>query len=74
MDWYNARSFKIHKFLLFWLAQTQIPVQMSGAGILTLNRPLMLRVSLSENDKNIMFEIFFRYSVLGIQFQRYYRV
>ncbi|XP_068902925.1 odorant receptor 43a-like [Tenebrio molitor] len=44
MDWYNARSFKIHKFLLFWLAQTQIPVQMSGAGILMLNRPLMLRV------------------------------
>jgi hypothetical protein len=45
IDWYNARSLKIHKFVLFWLAQAQIPVQISGAGILMLNRALVLRVS-----------------------------
>ncbi|KAH0821598.1 hypothetical protein GEV33_001193 [Tenebrio molitor] len=55
MDWYNARSFKIHKFLLFWLAQTQIPVQMSGAGILTLNRPLMLRYQASTEQHVLPF-------------------
>ncbi|XP_063913227.1 uncharacterized protein LOC135129886 [Zophobas morio] len=43
VDWYNA-NLKILKFVLFWMAQAQIPVQMSGAGVFQVNRTLLLRV------------------------------
>jgi hypothetical protein len=44
IDWYNASDLKICKFVLFWLTQAQIPVQMSGAGVVKVNRPVMLQV------------------------------
>jgi hypothetical protein len=44
IDWYNAKSLKICKFVLFWLAQSQTPVQMSGAGLVKINRQVLLQV------------------------------
>ncbi|KAJ3632642.1 hypothetical protein MTP99_009636 [Tenebrio molitor] len=44
LDWYNARDLKICKFVLFWLTQAQTPVQMTGAGIVKVNRPVMLQI------------------------------
>ncbi|KAJ3656437.1 hypothetical protein Zmor_015516 [Zophobas morio] len=44
IDWYNAKLPKNRKFVLFWLRQTQIPLEMTGAGILKINRPVMLQI------------------------------
>jgi hypothetical protein len=44
IDWYNAKNLKICKFVLFWLAQSQTPVQMSGAGLVKINRQVLLQV------------------------------
>ncbi|KAH0808349.1 hypothetical protein GEV33_014442 [Tenebrio molitor] len=43
IDWYNTKNLKICKFVLFWLAQSQTPVQMSGAGIVKVNRYVLLQ-------------------------------
>ncbi|EFA04733.1 uncharacterized protein LOC103314627 [Tribolium castaneum] len=44
INWYETKNLKIRKFVLFWIMQTQIPVQMSGGGMLIVNRPLVLQV------------------------------
>ncbi|XP_008199314.2 uncharacterized protein LOC103314628 [Tribolium castaneum] len=44
IDWYNSKSLRIQKFVLFWLMHAQIPVQMSGAGMLNITRSQMLQI------------------------------
>ncbi|XP_064212959.1 uncharacterized protein LOC107397885 [Tribolium castaneum] len=44
INWYDSPNLKIRKFILFWLMQAQVSVQIKGAGVLVLNRPLMLQV------------------------------
>nr|XP_015839440.1 PREDICTED: odorant receptor 43a-like [Tribolium castaneum] len=43
MNWYETSSLKIRKFILFWLMRAQIPLQMTGGGMLVVNRPLVLQ-------------------------------
>jgi hypothetical protein len=49
IDWYNTKNLKICKFVLFWLARSQTPVQMSGVGIVKVNRQVLLQVKLNNN-------------------------
>ncbi|XP_044268810.1 uncharacterized protein LOC123013990 [Tribolium madens] len=44
INWYETRNLKIRKFILFWLMQAQVPVQLTGGGMLTINRTLMLQI------------------------------
>ncbi|KAJ3632640.1 hypothetical protein MTP99_009634 [Tenebrio molitor] len=44
IDWYNTKDLKVWKFVQFWLAQSQTPVQMSGAGIVRVNRQVLLQI------------------------------
>jgi hypothetical protein len=46
IDWYNTEDLKIKRFILFWLQRTQMEVQMSGAGIIKISRPVLLQVRL----------------------------
>jgi hypothetical protein len=48
IDWYNTEDLKIKRFILFWLQRTQMEVQMSGAGIIKISRPVLLQVRLLE--------------------------
>ncbi|XP_068902921.1 odorant receptor 43a-like [Tenebrio molitor] len=44
IDWYNTKNLKIRRFILFWLQKTQTAVEMTGAGIVKVNRPVLLQV------------------------------
>jgi hypothetical protein len=44
IDWYNTNNLKMSKFVLFWQTQSQIPLKMSGAGIIKVTRSVMLQV------------------------------
>ncbi|KAJ3645160.1 hypothetical protein Zmor_022842 [Zophobas morio] len=44
LDWYNSPNLKIRKFVLFWLMKAQKPVQMSGGGLMTVNRNVFLQI------------------------------
>ncbi|XP_044267779.1 uncharacterized protein LOC123013370 [Tribolium madens] len=44
INWYETKNLKIRKFILFWLMQAQVPVRMTGGGMLIINRSLMLQI------------------------------
>ncbi|EFA04731.1 odorant receptor 7a [Tribolium castaneum] len=44
VNWYETPNLKIRKFILFWLMQAQVSVETKGAGLLVVNRSLMLQV------------------------------
>ncbi|RZC32324.1 7tm 6 domain containing protein, partial [Asbolus verrucosus] len=41
IDWYNTGSLRIRKFILFWLIKAQIPLLMTGAEVLPVNRSML---------------------------------
>ncbi|RZC35053.1 7tm 6 domain containing protein, partial [Asbolus verrucosus] len=44
IDWYSSSSMRIRKFILFWLIKAEIPVIMTGAEFLQINRNLLPQV------------------------------
>ncbi|RZC33373.1 7tm 6 domain containing protein [Asbolus verrucosus] len=44
IDWYKSNTLRIRKFVLFWLIKAQIPVLMTGAEFLQINRSMLPQI------------------------------